>query len=453
MNKIVNDFDDTQLSNPIHISDPIHGYINLEPYLKDFIDTPQFQRLRNLHQNGNAYMVFPGTSHRRFEHSIGVSHLAGTYIQHLREIQPELDINYYDKKSIKLAGLCHDLGHGPFSHLFDNEFIKRVRPELNWNHEQASNMMLDYLIDDNNIEIEEGQVKYIKQLILGEDPILSNQREKGFLFDIVANKRNSMDVDKFDYIQRDCYNLGMKNSFDLDRLISLSRVIENQICYHQKEVYNIYDMFRTRYNLFKKVCANKTCRSMDMMIVDIFLKAEPTLKLSDKIFNPEEYLYLNDNIIEEIEKSKEEELKESRQIIKRIRKRQLYKFVDQIMIPIQYKDKITKDIITPELISNYQSSSEVSINNEDIIVDWFKLNFGKGEKNPVDYVKFYSRHDLNTGHYIPKDNVSAMVPQQFSEISLTIYSKDDKKVKAIQLAFRKLLKDYNLMPNIVHTIP
>ena len=68
-----------------------------------------------------------------------------------------------------------------------------------------------------------------------------------FLFDIVANKRNSVDVDKFDYIQRDCFNVGLKSSYDPTRLIWYSRVIDDQICFNQKEVYNLYEMFHTRF--------------------------------------------------------------------------------------------------------------------------------------------------------------------------------------------------------------
>ena len=120
--------------------------------------------------------------------------------------------------------------------------------------------------------------------------------EKGYLFEIVANKKNSVDVDKFDYIARDCYNVGLKTSYDFDRsgsrgtpcarptgahrrplntmlchgrlrmtvspwgacsLLNFSRVINNEICYHSKEVYNLYEMFHTRYSLFKRIYTHR----------------------------------------------------------------------------------------------------------------------------------------------------------------------------------------------------
>lgn len=85
----------------------------------------------------------------------------------------------------------------------------------------------------------------------------SQANDRAFLFDIVANKRNSLDVDKFDYIERDCYNLGAKSSYDAKRLMWFSRVIDNQICYHEKEVYNLYEIFHTRYSLFKQMYTHR----------------------------------------------------------------------------------------------------------------------------------------------------------------------------------------------------
>ena len=147
------------------IFDPIHGHISLDSSVLSFIDTPQFQRLRDLKQLGSSYYVFPGATHNRFEHSIGTHHLAERMLLHIQYHQPELDLTDHDIEMVKLAGLCHDLGHGPFSHVFDNEFIPRARPSISWSHEEGSTMMLDYLVNDNHIDIDEEDVKQIKGLI------------------------------------------------------------------------------------------------------------------------------------------------------------------------------------------------------------------------------------------------------------------------------------------------
>jgi HD superfamily phosphohydrolase len=101
------------------IYDAVHGHIRLDDYVWDFMDTPEFQRLRNLKQLGNSHYVFPSATHSRFEHSIGVAYLSNKLYKHLSS-----DKTY--EKCVTLAGLCHDLGHGPFSHLFDRGVIKTL---------------------------------------------------------------------------------------------------------------------------------------------------------------------------------------------------------------------------------------------------------------------------------------------------------------------------------------
>ena len=117
------------MSNKV-IYDVIHGYVKISDLCLKIIDTPEFQRLRNLKQLGLTYLIFPSANHTRFEHSLGVSYLAGEMLKHLKNKQPELEITEREIELIKIAGLWHDLGHGPFSHFFDNFFLKLIECDV-----------------------------------------------------------------------------------------------------------------------------------------------------------------------------------------------------------------------------------------------------------------------------------------------------------------------------------
>ncbi|TPX61810.1 hypothetical protein SpCBS45565_g07164 [Spizellomyces sp. 'palustris'] len=424
------------------INDPIHGHVELDEYCMQVVDTIQFQRLRDLKQLGSAYFVFPGASHNRFEHSIGVCYMAGVLVEHLRKSQPELGITDNDVKCVKLAGLCHDLGHGPFSHIFDNEFMKQARPELEWTHEQASEDMLEYLVEDNDhVQINEDEMRFIKDLIHGAPRSDYPQAQKLFLFDIVANKRNSVDVDKFDYIQRDCHNVGIKTSLDAMRLIAFARVINNQICFNQKEAFNLYEMFHTRFSLFKRIYTHRVGKATEYMLTEALLAADKYLGISSSVDDMKRYVYITDSIIMEIERSSSPELEKARSIIKRIRKRDLYRFVDQVLVPLHASMKV-KERITPQAIVECQGSND-NLMDSDVIVEWLKLGYAMKDRNPVDLICFFSKWHPDVSFPIKKEHVSSFIPTDFEEITLRIYARDNDQRQKIQKAFRRLIGRLN----------
>ncbi|KAK3811980.1 MAG: HD phosphohydrolase domain-containing protein [Benniella sp.] len=422
-----------------YINDPIHGHILLDNDCLSCMDTPQFQRLRDLKQLGSAYYVFPGATHNRFEHSIGTSHLAGEVVERFRDTQPELEISESDVKCVRLAGLCHDLGHGPFSHVFDNEFIPRAIPGSNWTHEQASEMMLEYMVEDNSIDIDREEINFIKDLIMGERR--GNSQRHGFLFDIVSNKRNSLDVDKYDYLQRDCYNVGIKSSIDCSRLMKMSRVIDDQICWHHKEVYNLYELYHTRFSLFKRVYTHRVGKAIEYMLTDALLSADRVMGISAAITRPEEYLHLTDDIVRQIERSREPGLEESKTILKRIRVRDLYKFVDELLIPREKLGQLTKNHVNAAEIVSHQGAND-HLKEDDVIVEFLKNNYAMKDQNPVDAVKFFSKHNHTVSYHIPKEKVSSLIPSQFQENIIRVFTRNPSKVKAVHESFRRLMSTF-----------
>eukprot|EP01027_Heterolobosea_sp_BB2_P018252 GEZU01025740.1.p1 GENE.GEZU01025740.1~~GEZU01025740.1.p1 ORF type:complete len:454 (+),score=124.60 GEZU01025740.1:114-1475(+) len=408
------------------INDPIHGHIRIGNEFMQIIDTPQFQRLRDLKQLGSCYYVFPGASHNRFEHCVGVCHLAGVWLDILGSKDPDLEITPREQYLVQTAALCHDIGHGPFSHVFDNEFIPRAKPGYKWKHEDGSVMMLQHMIDDNNLDFEKEDINFLTDLIIGNQPSNKNINDKKlFLHQIVSNSQNSIDVDKFDYLARDSYNLGMKSSYDFSRLINFSRVVNNEICFHAKEVYNLYEMFHTRYSLHKQVYTHRVGKAIEYMITDALLLADPYMKISDSILDAEEYCTMTDSVLKVIERSKGEELKASRDLIRRLRKRDLYKYVDEILLPPSSTASVPK--MTEQDVANCQDPNS-NLNADDLIIHDLRINYALKDKNPVDHVHFFKNWDDTASFSIKKEQVSLLIPDNFQERYIRLYCRDPAKV-------------------------
>ncbi|XP_030067486.1 deoxynucleoside triphosphate triphosphohydrolase SAMHD1 [Microcaecilia unicolor] len=448
-------------------NDPIHGHIELHPLLVKIIDTPQFQRLRYIKQLGGSYFVFPGASHNRFEHSLGVGHLAGCLVRALHERQPELQINQRDILCVQIAGLCHDLGHGPFSHMFDGRFIPLACPNKKWKHENASVQMFDHLVSSNGLE----QVMEQYGLVLPEDlffikeqiegPIISEENlkwpyrgrpeEKSFLYEIVANKKNGIDVDKWDYFARDCHHLGIQNNFDYKRFLKFARVCEvkekKHICTRDKEVGNLYDMFHTRNCLHRRAYQHKVGNIIETMITDAFLKAdkhiwieganEKQYTISTAVDDMVAYTKLTDNIYQDILYSTSPELAAAREILHKVQCRQLYKYLGFTRptekIEKEEYDKLPADVAA----STPQTSVEVNLQAEDFIVDVIQMDYGMQEDNPIDNVRFYCKDDPTKAIKIRKDQVSQLLPEKFAEQFIRVYCKktDEKSVEVAKKYF------------------
>ncbi|NXD16106.1 SAMH1 triphosphohydrolase, partial [Nothocercus nigrocapillus] len=458
-------------------NDPIHGHIEIHPLLIRIIDTPQFQRLRYIKQLGGTYFVFPGASHNRFEHSLGVGHLAGCLVRALKERQPELDITQRDILCVEIAGLCHDLGHGPFSHMFDGRFIPLVRPDLKWKHENASVEMFEHLITSNKLEkvmedyglVLEEDMNFIKEQIGGPIdentcekswPYIGRPKEKSFLYEIVANKKNGIDVDKWDYFARDCHHLGIQNNFDYKRLLKFTRVCEVNsqkfICTRDKEVGNLYDMFHTRNCLHRRAYQHKvgniieimqvlcflliTCplfEIIDTVITEALQKADPFFKIEGSKGTPyristamedmEAYTKLTDHIYLDILHSSCPELTEAREILRKIERRELYKFLGETH-PEKGKEILKDEYsgLSEEIADSRPEKNPPLVvpKAEDFIVDIINMDYGMEEQNPIDKVLFYCKADPTKAVRISKEQVSKLLPETFAEQVIRVYCKN-----------------------------
>ncbi|XP_065571337.1 deoxynucleoside triphosphate triphosphohydrolase SAMHD1-like isoform X1 [Artemia franciscana] len=450
--------------------DSIHGVICLSPLLVSIIDTPQFQRLRNIKQLGGTYWVFPSSSHNRFEHSLGVCYLGGEMLEKIRSRQPELGITDSDILCVQIAGLCHDLGHGPFSHLWEH-FMENANPEAVWKHEECSIKMLDFLIKKNELEdlfhkndITSRDLIFIKELIVGPDsnigddwPYKGRDSDKAFLYEIIANKRNGVDVDKWDYFLRDAHALGLRTSFGYERLLQFVRVIDvpgegRQVCFRDKDAYEIYEMFHTREALHRRAYQHRVCKVIERMLVDIFLLADKhiklrtsegpsSLRLSEVYQDPSVYTRLNDSILDIIGTSYEPELEPAQKLVERLERRQLYTFVGAAS-PCDGRLQISDSDIEKKLIS-YLDPKDSFIQPSDVVVTSIHVNFGQGDKNPLEFVRFYTKCNPDVAKPIRKEEISKMLPDRFTEEVIHVHSKrrDSAIVEALKRCLDKFCED------------
>lgn len=407
------------------LNDPIHSHIMVPAYCVEIMDTPQFQRLRYLKQLGVTSFVFPGANHTRFEHSIGVSFLANKQMTHLQQQQPELDIGAREVRLVTVAGLCHDLGHGPFSHCFEGWVHRQQRAsgigegEL-FHHEAMSEKLLDLLVDDNGLAYERDELRVIKEMIRGK-------KNGNYLYQIVANKRNAIDVDKFDYLERDAYYCGMpKHNFD--RLILRSRVVENDICYHVNEAYNLGQLFHTRYSMFKQVYTHQVGISIEMMIFDILSLANETLNIMDRL-NPEEYTFLNDSIINRIEESRDPGLKDAQALLLRLRRRQLYKNVGAFSI----SEERVKD--QAEVERRFLHYCPEGVTEQDFAIYRIKMDYGMKSEDPLANVRYFSSRSTTEQLTVKGQAISAMYPTVFLETLYACICKTKSKEREIAQAW------------------
>lgn len=346
----------------------------------------------------------------------------------------EVEFNEFDNRNIMTAALCHDIGHGPFSHTFDNNFIQVRFPELNWSHEQCGVDLIEYVIDKNNIDnFEKSDIRMVQDLIIGKpmdecevpNSLLNNsqsrhyEHEEGWMFDIVNNKRNSIDVDKFDYIDRDTYRLGLLNySYDNSKLMNGARIINGEIWYPYDAGLSIHDLFVTRYKLFRDIYTHKTTQSVELMIWDIFENSNDYFKFDEKVQNMEEYWKLTDKILTKIKYTKHPSLIESQKIIKRIENRDLYKLGAKYVFTQDEKSLFAK--ITPEKIAEY---SDGTVDKDEIKVVTNKYNYALDNRHPMDYVKYYYHENTRESFNVKKEKFSGIMPARTVEFTLNVFCK------------------------------
>jgi len=263
----------------LDIIDPIHDFVRVYDNELKIIDTPIFQRLRRIRQLSGAHLIYPGAQHTRFEHSLGVMHIASMAGQALAE---KGVVSFDDIQNLRLAGLLHDIGHGPFSHLFEEIFEeKRKISHEDLGRDIILKTEIGDIISKNGFD-----KKLITKLAFGDSKLQ-------FMNEIISG---ALSADMMDYLLRDGYFTGAEHAkIDHHRLTHSLDVYKNKLALDKSSLVNFETMMISRYQMFKAVYFHKTVRAGEVMLLEAMDLAEGELGLSS--MNLDEYLQLSDDVI------------------------------------------------------------------------------------------------------------------------------------------------------------
>jgi HD superfamily phosphohydrolase len=255
------------------IRDPVHDVVAfqiekpLDALLFRLLNAAEFQRLRRIMQLGMAYLAYPGATHARYSHSLGVMETARKILSHL---EPCVSIDDEDRTICLVSALLHDLGHGPFSHVFER--ISGI------SHERLTQR----LIQDPESEIH--RLLWQHDRVLPEKVVafLRHEPRRTFLNDVIASQ---LDADRFDYLLRDNLMTGSQyGAYDLQWLLH-SLTIDtpgNRLAVTWKGISAVEDYLHSRYNMYRNVYFHKVVRSAEGMI-KLALQRARRLAVQDRL--------------------------------------------------------------------------------------------------------------------------------------------------------------------------
>lgn len=332
------------------IKDPLYGYIRLTDRERRVIDTVPVQRLRRIRQLSGAEYVYPAANHTRFEHALGTMYLAGV----LAEALP-VELAKDDIEELKIAALLHDVGHGPFSHIFDQFLIKQYGKT----HEDVTTWIINSSSIKDALQDEGLNSSDLARLSVGK----LHDKQKPFLDQIISS---TVDVDKMDFIPRDSYHTGAGyGQADVFRLIYTMGVFEGNLAVGVTALPTLETFLLARLESFRAIYFHRASRAVQIMLVRALELAKDEIGVIDFKY-PDEYLRLDDYVVWSMLKATED----SKSILQDIEKRRLLKCAFE-------KTFFTKDETVTSLFTNeavrHQIETEIArkanVDSSRVIID------------------------------------------------------------------------------------
>ena len=315
------------------LKDPVHSYIHIHyEVIWNCLDSKEFQRLRRIRQLGGDFQVYPTAEHSRFSHSLGVYEIVRRMVTEVKSLCVEL--TEYEKVCVMLAGLLHDVGHGPFSHAFEHI--------TNHSHEEYTAKIIL-----GNTELNAILRAVSEKLPLDIVSIIQHTHENDILNQIVSGQ---LDADRMDYLLRDSYFTATSyGQFDLERILRTMRVRKTAegrkvIVVKYTGIHSVEDYIMARYQMYWQVYYHPVARSYEAVFIQLFNRLKDIFKVDKDYFEDmkvlipfleksevsvDEYFKLDENsLLYCCALIQDKEDKIAADLAKRLQNRKLFEYVD-----------------------------------------------------------------------------------------------------------------------------
>ena len=315
------------------LKDPVHSYIHIHyEVIWNCLDSKEFQRLRRIRQLGGDFQVYPTAEHSRFSHSLGVYEIVRRMVTEVKSLCVEL--TEYEKVCVMLAGLLHDVGHGPFSHAFEHI--------TNHSHEEYTAKIILGNTELNAI-LRAVSEKLPQDIVF----IIQHTHENDILNQIVSGQ---LDADRMDYLLRDSYFTATSyGQFDLERILRTMRVRKTNegrkvIVVKYTGIHSVEDYIMARYQMYWQVYYHPVARSYEAVFIQLFNRLKDIFKVDKDYFEDmkvlipfleksevsvDEYFKLDENsLLYCCALLQDKEDKIAADLAKRLQNRKLFEYVD-----------------------------------------------------------------------------------------------------------------------------
>lgn len=238
--------------------DPVHRYVHVrDQVIWDLVGTREFQRLRRIRQLGTTYLVFHGAEHSRFNHSLGVYEIVRRIVDDIFAGRPEWDAS--ERLLVLCAALLHDLGHGPFSHAFENVF--------DTDHEEYTRAIL----------LGDTEVNAVLRRVAEDFPekvaqVIGKTYPNKLVISLISSQ---IDADRMDYLQRDAYYTGVSyGHFDMERILRVMRPRQGQVVIKESGMHAVEDYIMSRYQMYLQIYFHPVSRSAEVILNHILKRVK-----------------------------------------------------------------------------------------------------------------------------------------------------------------------------------